>query len=238
MKGSVLTLVVAIGMIVSAASSAPAAPAHDGAPAASPAPLRDLNCDDFSSQAAAQNHYNGQGGVAGGDPDGLDTDHDGVACESNPCPCSNAGPGSGGSGGGSGSGSAEPTPPPPPPDPVKTSKLCGHFKGVSSSRVCLRAVTKGEKLKKVKSFRFKRLPSACGNGSSPILAGKDRKIDGDGKRFSSRHGKVLGSLRGVRILIAGKVSGGGKKARGFVSVGFKTSAGDVCHTGNRRWKVT
>lgn len=44
----------------------------------------DLDCADFSSQAAAQYHMNAHPG----DPDGLDgNDDDGRACESNPCPC-------------------------------------------------------------------------------------------------------------------------------------------------------
>ncbi|MXG91562.1 excalibur calcium-binding domain-containing protein [Nocardioides flavescens] len=47
------------------------------------AQAKDLNCDDFSSQAAAQANLNNNPS----DPNGLDTDGDGVACESNPCPC-------------------------------------------------------------------------------------------------------------------------------------------------------
>jgi micrococcal nuclease len=44
----------------------------------------DLDCTDFSSQAAAQYHMNAHPG----DLDGLDgNDNDGRACESNPCPC-------------------------------------------------------------------------------------------------------------------------------------------------------
>ena len=203
------------------------------ATAAGPIPLRDANCSDFSSQAAAQNYYNNQGGVSGGDPDGLDADHDGVACESNPCPCSTAGPGGGGGGGGGG---GEP-PPPPPPDPTKTTKLCGNFKGIPSSRVCLRAVTKGESLKKVKSFRFKRLPARCGSRSL-VIGGKDRSIDGRGKRFRSRHGKLVGPFSGVRAVIAGKVSGGGKKAKGVVRVRFRNGDGVPCDTKSRKWKVT
>src|SRR4051795_7032141 len=60
----------------------------------------DVNCSDFSSQAAAQYYFNAHPG----DPDGLDgNDHDGIACESNPCPCYY----------GTATG---PTPPPPPAD--------------------------------------------------------------------------------------------------------------------------
>ena len=44
----------------------------------------DMDCSDFSSQAAAQYHMNAHPG----DLDGLDgNDDDGRACESNPCPC-------------------------------------------------------------------------------------------------------------------------------------------------------
>lgn len=50
----------------------------------------DLNCSDFSTQGQAQKH------LTHGDPHGLDSDGDGVACESLPCPCSK---GSGGNGG-------------------------------------------------------------------------------------------------------------------------------------------
>lgn len=39
------------------------------------------DCDDFPSSQAAQDYYEAQGGVAGGDPDGLDRDQDGQACD-------------------------------------------------------------------------------------------------------------------------------------------------------------
>jgi len=42
----------------------------------------DLNCSDFPSQAAAQAHLRADPS----DPDRLDADHDGIACESNPAP--------------------------------------------------------------------------------------------------------------------------------------------------------
>lgn len=38
-------------------------------------------CGDFSSQQQAQAFYNAQGGISGGDPGGLDSNHDGKACE-------------------------------------------------------------------------------------------------------------------------------------------------------------
>ena len=43
----------------------------------------DKNCSDFPNQKAAQDHLNAHPG----DPDGLDGDNDGIACESLPCPC-------------------------------------------------------------------------------------------------------------------------------------------------------
>ena len=46
----------------------------------------DKDCSDFSSQRAAQFFYIRHGGPRY-DPDRLDADHDGVACEDNPCPC-------------------------------------------------------------------------------------------------------------------------------------------------------
>ena len=57
------------------------------APATVPAAASDLDCYDFSSQAPAQNYFLSIGGPSS-DPDGLDGDGDGIACESNPCPCS------------------------------------------------------------------------------------------------------------------------------------------------------
>jgi Excalibur calcium-binding domain len=44
----------------------------------------DKNCSDFSTQAEAQAWFVGHGGSASNDVAGLDTDHDGVACESLP----------------------------------------------------------------------------------------------------------------------------------------------------------
>jgi hypothetical protein len=44
----------------------------------------DKNCSDFSTQAEAQSWFDSHGGSASNDVAGLDTDHDGVACESLP----------------------------------------------------------------------------------------------------------------------------------------------------------
>jgi hypothetical protein len=46
----------------------------------------DKDCADFSSQRAAQIFFLKHGGPRR-DPDRLDGDNDGVACEDNPCPC-------------------------------------------------------------------------------------------------------------------------------------------------------
>jgi len=55
----------------------------------SPIAVADRDCSDFPNQAAAQAYYIARGGPQY-DPDHLDSDHDGVACESRPCPCSSS----------------------------------------------------------------------------------------------------------------------------------------------------
>lgn len=50
------------------------------------ASARDKDCADFRSQRAAQFFYLRHGGPRY-DPDRLDGDDDGVACEDNSCPC-------------------------------------------------------------------------------------------------------------------------------------------------------
>ena len=59
----------------------------------------DRDCSDFPTQAAAQRWFDAHGP---GDPANLDSDGDGIACESNPCPCVKPGGGGGGPGGGGG----------------------------------------------------------------------------------------------------------------------------------------
>ena len=53
---------------------------------ASTASATDLDCADFATQKAAQTFFLGHGGPDS-DPHRLDSDGDGIACESNPCPC-------------------------------------------------------------------------------------------------------------------------------------------------------
>jgi Excalibur calcium-binding domain len=53
----------------------------------SPASARaDKDCADFATQRAAQIFFLKHGGPRY-DPDRLDGDDDGIACEDNPCPC-------------------------------------------------------------------------------------------------------------------------------------------------------
>jgi endonuclease YncB( thermonuclease family) len=54
--------------------------------AALPASAADRDCAHFSTQAAAQDYFLALGGP-GSDPDRLDGDGDGIACEDNSCPC-------------------------------------------------------------------------------------------------------------------------------------------------------
>jgi len=55
-----------------------------GGTTTTPPPKTDYDCADFSSQQAAQSHFNGDTT----DPSNLDDDDDNLACEDLPCPCS------------------------------------------------------------------------------------------------------------------------------------------------------
>lgn len=216
------------GVLVVAVLSVLAVAAPAAAQDRSGAAKGDLNCEDFSSQAAAQQAYENSGP---GDPNGLDADNDGIACESNPCPCSTGpspsppnppGP---------------PAPPPPAPDPIKTEKVCGKFVGISGSRVCLKTVTQDEELKKVEDFRFRGLPAQCGDESKPKLTGKDAKIGGKGKKFRSRRVNVLGGFTGINAKAVGKLKDGGK-VTGDVRVRARNNAGAPCDTRARKFKAS
>jgi hypothetical protein len=54
-------------------------------PTAASAQHRDMDCANFSSQRSAQIFFLKHGGPRY-DPDRLDADHDGIACEDNPAP--------------------------------------------------------------------------------------------------------------------------------------------------------
>lgn len=71
-----LLLAAMVGMAMLLASPAVAQSGADGS----------FNCPDFGSEAEAQAYYDSQGGLAGGDPDGLDADSDGLACEDSGLP--------------------------------------------------------------------------------------------------------------------------------------------------------
>lgn len=62
----------------------------------------DHDCSDFSNQAQAQHFFEGH--HPGRDPQNLDGDGDGKACEDLPCPCAGSGGGHHGGGGGGGAG--------------------------------------------------------------------------------------------------------------------------------------
>jgi hypothetical protein len=47
----------------------------------------DRDCNEFPTQAAAQTFFVENGGSASDNFDDLDADHDGMACEDDPCPC-------------------------------------------------------------------------------------------------------------------------------------------------------
>ena len=91
-----------------------------------PRAAADANCTDFATQSAAQNYYIAHGGRAQG-PDGLDADHDGIACESLPCPCLKPG--------GDGGGGADPSPTPTPtPDPKSSCQKPSAVQSIAFSK--------------------------------------------------------------------------------------------------------
>jgi len=79
---SLVAAVLTAGALTAVAAVAPA-----GVSAAADARAAERNCSDFGDQRAAQRYFLGRGGPRR-DPDGLDSDGNGVACESRPCPCS------------------------------------------------------------------------------------------------------------------------------------------------------
>ncbi len=104
-------------LLVGAAVLVPAAPA-----------LADVDCSDFPSQQAAQDYYIGQQG----DPDRLDGDSDGWACESNPAPRASAPKGV----------TAAPPAPTPTPTPTPTTTVAP-----TKTSALVLSVTDGDTLK-------------------------------------------------------------------------------------------
>lgn len=72
-----LTLLISSLALAAAAFTAVSTPAAHAA---------DRDCGDFANQRDAQIFFLNNGGP-GSDPHGLDSEGDGIACESNPCPC-------------------------------------------------------------------------------------------------------------------------------------------------------
>jgi excalibur calcium-binding domain-containing protein len=62
------------------------------AQAGQPATKADKNCSDFQTQPQAQRYFDSHGGSPSNDVDGLDRDHDGVACEDLPQGSAGGGP--------------------------------------------------------------------------------------------------------------------------------------------------
>jgi endonuclease YncB( thermonuclease family) len=91
--------------------------------------VADVDCSDFSTQADAQAYFLAHGGPAS-DPDRLDADHDGIACESSPCPCNYSTTPT--------ASVAVPVPAPPPPSPPAApipAPVAGHRTSVRIWRV-------------------------------------------------------------------------------------------------------
>lgn len=89
------------------------------ATASSPAQAGDLDCSDFATQEEAQEN------LAPGDPDGLDADSDGIACETLP---------QGGSGGGGSTDGGHSQPNPPEPPPYELSKAVARAEAKQLAR--------------------------------------------------------------------------------------------------------
>ena len=188
-------LVVAVLSVLVAA--APAA-AQDGSGAKG-----DVNCSDFSSQAAAQAAYENSGP---GDPNGLDADGDGIACETNPCPCST---GDGGDGGDGGGGANEPAPEPEPKPECEgraTTYRGGVKRDPTSSTALVIGCDKGERI--VRSFTARDFVIGCESQTEARLSNASirgrSKINDKGKfTFKGRSGgvefRVAGSLSGKRL---------------------------------------
>ena len=117
-----------LALLVSAgiALIALAPPAQASGPRANAA---DLDCSDFSTQADAQSYFVSLGGPSS-DPDQLDGDGDGIACELNPCPCSHS------------TAPETPTPPAPPAPPPPQAD-----RGRISFSAVVTAVTDGDTIK-------------------------------------------------------------------------------------------
>ena len=171
----------------------------------SPASAADMDCGDFATQAAAQTYFINHGGPRN-DPDQLDADGDGIACESNPCPCSTNTGGGGGGGttpppGGGGGGNT---------NQVKRTvgnvtrivdgdTLRVRIRGVGIRAVRLIGIDAPEKTRRVECGAKKasqRLRELAPVGSSVVLftdpSQPDRDTVGRLLRYVHRNGKDIG----------------------------------------------
>ena len=134
----------------------------------------DRDCGDFDSQRAAQIFFLNQGGP-NSDPHGLDSDSDGIACESNPAPTYYGTTPPGGSGGR--------------PDPQPQ---------VTAVRSTVKLAVEPSKRIAGESFRLKV-------SVRPAISRKvavQRRVDGRWKSFGSgvtnRHGKIAGVFKAAK----------------------------------------
>jgi endonuclease YncB( thermonuclease family) len=189
----------------------------------------DLDCADFPTQADAQRYFLGLGGPSS-DPDQLDGDGDGIACELNPCPCSHS------------TTPETPTPPAPPaPPPAPTTPHADS--GRLSFQAVVTGVTDGDtiKVRRGSSKRYTvRLigidtpetkkpgtPVECGGPAATsnmlrLAFTRARDTDGDGLRDRAggkglrvrvttdpsqdrrdRYGRLLAYVKGARGSLAG-----------------------------------
>ena len=139
------------------------------------APALAANCSDFSSQQAAQDYYIGQQG----DPDGLDGDGDGWACESNPAPKASAPKG------------VTAAPPSPTPTPTPTPTVAATQ---TSARVV--SVIDGDTLK-VRTSSGRYITVRLIGVDTPETRKPGRGVECGGKQATAAMQKlVLGRRRG------------------------------------------
>jgi endonuclease YncB( thermonuclease family) len=133
---------------------------------------RDVNCSDFPNQAAAQAFYIAAGGPTY-DPHRLDSDHDGIACESLPCPCSTQ----------TNPPSPTPSSPPPTPTPTRSPSPSQTVSPTPSEEVFrVLGVVEGDLVDVVRSTDGASLRVRLLGSDSPPLAGSGTCFGGAAKR--------------------------------------------------------
>ncbi|WP_278257068.1 excalibur calcium-binding domain-containing protein [Nocardioides convexus] len=148
----VLVVVAGIGLLVPQAGASPGRV------------VKDLDCGDFGSQASAQDYFLSIGGPYS-DPDNLDSDGDGIACESLPCPCSDA---TGGGGGGGGT-----TTPPPPAAPTTLRTTARIISVIDGDTVLVRASGVKRRVRLIGVAAPALSPRQCGGPAATRLGTQD-----------------------------------------------------------------